>query len=281
MPIGFRDANAIVRQAELNQKRVATQLYNAEYKLQEVIFQRYRDAESFYLQIETSRSARRSAEQQIEADQRLLTAGVPGVNSDPASFTLNLLTAQSNLAISTAQEYQNIALYNIALAQIEYEKGTIQRYNNVSVAEGSLPAHVNKKAADHFAAREAAIPLREKPDAGSVALPMTSLPDLATPLPTLPPPPMSTGTGAVATPTRCRMPALAPSSRDANPEPRPLAPMAPPPMPVTPTGPVVQGRPQLQPADAPGTFEATGTVVLPTRIQRGPATPDVPISVPR
>ena len=274
MPIGFRDANAIVRQAELNQKRVATQLYNAEFKLQEVILQRYRDAEQSYLLIETARSGKQAAEQQIQKDLELIQQGVVGAGGqDPASFTLTLLQAQQNLAIQTALEYQNIANYNIALAQIEYEKGTIQHYNNVSVAEGALPASVAKKAADHFAARSAAIELRERPDANTLALPVAPLGPLPPENPMLPPPPpMSTGT-AEAPPPAIAPPPAAPS-RESTPEPRPLTPATPP------AGPAVQGRPQLLPADVPGTFEPTGTVVLPTRNTRGPATPDAPVSLP-
>ena len=302
MPIGFRDANAIVRQAELNQKRVAAQMYDAERKLQEVIIERYRTAESSYLQIETARSARKAAENQIQADLALAAAGVVGGagGQDAATFTLNLLSAQTNLAISTATEYQNIANYNIALAQIEYEKGTIQRYNNVSVNEGALPAHVQKKAADHFAAREAAIPLRERPDAGTLTVPVRTLATPQTPLaatlPTLPAPPQSMGTGVVNPPTPAPAAAApnrpllyapplggepAPAPQPFTPTPMTPAPMTPAPMTPTPTplgnsyGPAVQGRPQLQPADAPGTFSASGTVTLPTR-SRGPATPDTP-----
>ena len=44
-----------------------------------------------------------------------------------------------------------------SLAQLEFAKGTIQRYNNVAVADGPPPAYVGKKAADHFREREAAI----------------------------------------------------------------------------------------------------------------------------
>ena len=275
MPIGFRDANAIVRQAELNQKRVAAQLYNAEFKLQEVILQRYRDAEQSYLLIETSRSGRKAAENQIQADLRLAIAGIIGGPNQPdaTSFTLTLLQAQQNLAIQTANEYQNIANYNIALAQIEYEKGTIQRYNNVSVAEGALPANVAKKAADHFAARSAAIELRERPDANSMALPVQPLgplPPENLPQTLLPPPPLSNGTATQ--PALQYAPPPAAPSRETPPPPQPLTP--------PPSGPVAQGRPQLMPADAPGTFMPTGSVVLPTRNTRGPAMPDTPVSMP-
>lgn len=292
MPLGFRDANAITRQADLNLKRVVIQMRDAEYKMDEVITDRKRRTEQNYALIETNRAGRRASEQFILLDEEIRKSGAGGIGNDAASFVANLLVARQQLATQTANEFQAIADYNVSLAQLEYEKGTIQRYNNVSVNEGPLPAHVQKKAADHFAARQEAIKLREQPadtrpyEPGmlprTTGLPETVFPSRVDGLPGLPvPPPSSTGTSLPAPTTAPVTPA--PSPTPAAP-PVPLTPMAPanpvsvaPPLsdsglPIIP--PAAGGRSQLVPADAPGTFNWTGNVTLPVRTSSGPAVPD-------
>ncbi|MGL4422228.1 MAG: hypothetical protein ACRCZF_16280, partial [Gemmataceae bacterium] len=97
----------------------------------------------------------------------------------------NLLQVQQNTARAISQEFLSIAQYNQSLALLEWSKGTIQQYNNVFINEGALPAHVQKKAADHFAAREAALKLREHPaelPLGSLSQPIPSIVDQAAPM---------------------------------------------------------------------------------------------------
>ncbi len=258
MPIGFRDANGLVRQASLNLRIAVEQMLDTERKSEEVLARQYRQIATSYKQIETNRSQRYALQRQLELEFNRRAGGL-FTEQDTVAF----LQAQQNLAQVIADEYAAIANYNVSLASLEYAKGTIQRYNNVTVGEGPLPDYVQKKAADHFAARENALKLREQP--ANAALP--GLPgwkseiDPTQPVPQMAPPaasPYGLPPGVPpGTPTL-------PAPRDVTPDPttpKPPAPLS------NGSGTTTQVRPQLVPADAPpptGTFRPTGTVVLPS-----------------
>ena len=69
-----------------------------------------------------------------------------------------------------------MASYNIALAGFHLAKGTILQYNSITIGDGPLPAAIAERAADHFAARQAGLKVRERPAPpahGPAALPAT------------------------------------------------------------------------------------------------------------
>jgi outer membrane protein TolC len=181
IPLGFRDANAAVRQAQLRMVRSYYQLADGERKTLELVLRQYRNLAFRHQDIIYRRATRVALEQTLALNKKLIDGGAWDVNT-----LFNILQVQQNFATTLAAEFQAIAAYNTALAALEFEKGTIQRYNNVSVGEGALPPHVQKKAADHFSARNAALKLRERAE----ELP---LPPLTSPydpvLEKLPPPP--------------------------------------------------------------------------------------------
>lgn len=159
MPLGFRDANAIVRQAQLNLWRTWYTLSDAERKVLEILTQAERQAYQSYQTIQAQRKVREAAEKR----EKLISTRILGGQFTGGSAYLQLTQAQQDLANATAAEFRSIADYNSALARIEYAKGTIQRYNNITVAEGPLPSFVQKKAVDHFRERQAGLKLREHP----------------------------------------------------------------------------------------------------------------------
>ncbi len=284
MPLGFRDANALVRQANLQLQQEWIRLELAERKTEEQVTQKARQVLQTHREAELYRAQRTTQERYVKLDKEIREIGaIP--KEEASSFVLNLISSQQQLAESTAQEYAALASYNIALASLEYVKGTIQAYNRVTVADGPLPASVGKKAADHFAARDAAIDLRQHPDGGiqppaAMRSPVTDAqmdagPRLETngnykigenPL----------GRPAVydqPAPTTVRPMEIKPPL---TPAPNPVAiPPVPAPVPQA-------SRPQLQPADAPGSFSPIGSVVLPTRPVATPvqSAPTVPVVVP-
>lgn len=159
MPLGFRDANALVREAQMNLWKSWYTLSDAERKVFEVLVQERRLADQSYQLIDANRRVRLAAERRVSLiNQRIVAGQFQG----GASY-LQLTQAQQDLANATAAEFQAVADYNAALARIEYGKGTIQRYNNITVADGPLPAFVQKKAADHFRERQVALKVREHP----------------------------------------------------------------------------------------------------------------------
>jgi outer membrane protein TolC len=283
IPLGFRDANAAVRQGQLNLIRSYYQLQDSERKILEVATQQYRNVIFQYDQIKYARAEREWLQSTLRLNQTLIEGGQWDVNS-----LFNILQVQQQLAAAIATEFQAIGQYNAALAALEWAQGTIQRYNNVVIGEGPLPAYVADKAADHFKARESAIKLRERSVAEYVMPDFNrQLWDKAFPqggqpggLPTLP-------VGPVTAP--------APSSaeeeeRERLPTPKPLSPTGPitvqpgvqPPMPVSPW-PAATTTTSI-PADAIiPTFTPTGTVNLPSRgLSKSPETdpgPGSPVSV--
>ena len=159
MPIGFRDANALVRQSTLNMSRSYIQLRDSELKAIEYLTLQYRRLIEAHTRIAPIRAERQSLQQYLYRIRTVIDIG----RFDQQSF-LSYLTVQQQLATAIANESRAVADYNIALCQFEFAKGSIQSYNNVSVGDGQLPPWVGQRAADHIRERtEAAIKLREQP----------------------------------------------------------------------------------------------------------------------
>ena len=159
VPLGFRDANGLVRQAQLSMTRSYVQLRDAELKAIEYLSLQYRRVIQTHAEIAPARAERESLQAYVARIREKIRIGA--YTSDEF---LSLLTVQQQLAGAVATESQAIANYNIALASFEFAKGTVQQYNNVSIGEGPLPPWVSKRAGDHFRERtEAAIKLREQP----------------------------------------------------------------------------------------------------------------------
>lgn len=173
MPLGFRDANAAVRQARLNIVRSYYQLQDAERKTLENVTQQQREVIFQQEIMKISRERRLALQETLDLQQKFIEVG-----SWEVSSLFNLLQTQRDSAQAIAQEFQAIAQYNQGLASLEFVKGTIQRYNNVSISEGPLPPSATKKAADHFRARALAWKVREREVPSDLAPPM---PQLGTP----------------------------------------------------------------------------------------------------
>jgi hypothetical protein len=252
MPLGFRDSNALVRQAQLNLRKQYLYLLDSERKVVEFAADRYRAVPQSYELIKYRKGQRDALQNLVDLDEALLAEGA--VKGDEfVTFIFNLAQSRRQLAAANAAYYAAIANYNVSLASLEFAKGTIQRYNNVTVADGPLPGHVAKKAADHFRAREVALKVREQP----CDLPLAPLSQWqpTTGLPTALPAPHADGTGLPVGPAaRPWEPAQpgAPTPMPLNPEslPPPRAPMPPA------GGPAPGGQPNFTPI---------GTLTLPKR----------------
>jgi outer membrane protein TolC len=158
VPIGFRDANGLVREAQLSLTRSYVQLRDTELKAVEYVAAQYRNLISTHAAIAPARAERESLQRYIARIREVIRIG-----SWTSQFFLDYLTVQQQLATAIATESQAIANYNIALAAFEFSKGTIQQYNNVTVGEGPLPPWVSQRAKDRFKERtEAAIKLRDQ-----------------------------------------------------------------------------------------------------------------------
>jgi outer membrane protein TolC len=160
MPLGFRDANALVRQGSLDLTRTYYQLRDSELKALEYLTSRYRRVVETYRLIPHTKARRHWQQLYVEHLEIVIKNGRWN-NQD----FLNLNQAQRELADMIRIEYQSISEYNKALAEFEFAKGTILQYNNVTLAEGPLPPWVSKRAAQHERERtDHAIKLRERPN---------------------------------------------------------------------------------------------------------------------
>ncbi len=158
MPLGFRDANGLVRDANLNLARSYYQLRDAEMKALEYLAQQYRRVIQAHAEIGPAREERKALQIYLGKIKEVIDLGRWSL-TDYQQY----LTVQRDLATSIAAEFRAIADYNSALAALELGKGTIQKYNNVAVNEGPLPPWAQKKATDHIRERtEAALKLRER-----------------------------------------------------------------------------------------------------------------------
>ncbi len=158
IPLGFRDANAQVRQAQLNLTKSYYQLRDVELKTVEFLVAQHRRVYETHSLIAPAKSRREALQIYVYKVKQLIDVG----KWDSTTF-FNFLQVQRDLAQSIADEFTAISNYNIALAQLEFAKGTIMRYNNVNLAEGQLPDHVAKRAAEQVRERtEGALKLRER-----------------------------------------------------------------------------------------------------------------------
>ena len=155
VPIGFREAHSRVRAARLNLAGSLETLKDQEKKVASFLEAQYRRLIELQDQISITRAQREAFGQQVELRYRELAAG----RDIPLPF---ILEAQRSYADALGREYGFIGQYNSALAGFEFAKGTIMRYHNVVIGEGSLLGAVQVRAVEHFRERSKAIVLRER-----------------------------------------------------------------------------------------------------------------------
>jgi outer membrane protein TolC len=210
MPIGWRNAHANVRIAQLEVARAYETLADNERKIINFLTQQYRRVPQTYETIRARRAAREAFADQLQVQYAKYYLG--GTTTPDA-----LLEAQRFWSDALNQEFLAIRDYNNALVGFEFAKGSALSRNNIVISEAGLPCFAQKRAVEHLRERDAALKLHERPNpvplaacgltngvAGNPALesvgaPLTDLYKQAPPLkdvPTLPPP----GSDAVKTP---------------------------------------------------------------------------------
>ncbi|MEZ6141361.1 MAG: TolC family protein [Zavarzinella sp.] len=152
--IGARDAHAALMATKLNLARSHIVLRNQERKAEFQLGGVLQELTQSYEQIKIQRARRKALQEQLQAQTERIEIGRESL--------IVLLQNQIDFVNAIQQEHQAIANYNIALAGWQYSKGTIQQFNNITIAEGALPSAVAERAADHFAAQAAGIKLRER-----------------------------------------------------------------------------------------------------------------------
>lgn len=154
VPIGFREAHTRVRIARLNLARTYGTLREQEMRAQRFLAQQYRNIIQQYELIKAQRAQREAAAIQLEARFKQFLAG---------QGTLDiLLESQRVWSDALRDEFNALASYNAAMAGFEFAKGTIQRHDNVYVAEGPLPQCAQVRAVEHERMRAKGLILKER-----------------------------------------------------------------------------------------------------------------------
>jgi hypothetical protein len=143
VPIGFRAASAEVTRVRLQLAQRYAFLQDEESKLLFSLQRSYRDVIQFREELITRRSQREAAAVQLRA--RFARFKAKGeVTSDL------LVRTQRDWADTVRDEYIAICKYNVALADLERQKGTICEYCNVQIVDGEVPNDAKAGASQHL-----------------------------------------------------------------------------------------------------------------------------------
>jgi outer membrane protein TolC len=155
VPLGFRSAEASLRNFQLQLATSYERLKDQEEKVQRSLGFWYRRVTYNYELIRIRRGQRDAFAEQLKARFQEFLAGRQGVTLD------RLLEAQRFWADALANEYVAIRDYNNAIAGYELTKGTILQRNNIYISEGQLPAQAAERATEHLRERSKSIKVLE------------------------------------------------------------------------------------------------------------------------
>ncbi|MFT3785476.1 MAG: TolC family protein [Tepidisphaeraceae bacterium] len=133
-PLGNRAALAIEKRAGLQYEQALVQYHQLSLKVTNETTQALREVDTTYNEIARTKQERFAAAEALRALQ------VREDNNEPLTpqFVDQKLRQQEQLAQAQRDEAAAISNYNIALATLERAKGTLLRYNNVTLQEESL-----------------------------------------------------------------------------------------------------------------------------------------------
>lgn len=133
VPLGFRREHAALRDARLQLVQGYALLKNQEIKATTYAARAYSKVIETQRVLDIRRSQREAAAEQLRVRAEAFAAGS---KQSPIEF---LLAAQQQFAAALSQEYLSIVDYNVALATLEFARGTMMRHSRVSIAEAPLP----------------------------------------------------------------------------------------------------------------------------------------------
>ncbi|HEY0980630.1 TolC family protein [Schlesneria sp.] len=144
-PIGFRRAYAAVRHAELQLARERQLLFEQERYIVYDLSNSISEVERAYTVVETNFNRRNAAAEQLAAVKAAFEA---------ENATLDtLLDAQRRQSDADTAFYRSLVEYQLAIKNVQLEKGTLLDYNDISLNEGPWPDKAYEDAADREAHR--------------------------------------------------------------------------------------------------------------------------------
>lgn len=132
-PIGFRKAYAAVRHSELQLLRERALLHEQERSVVYDLSNSFSEVERAYALVETNLNRRLAAAEQVAAIEATYET-----ETDTATLYL-LLEAQRRLAEAESSYFRSLVEYQLAVKNVQLEKGTLLDYNEVYLNEGPWP----------------------------------------------------------------------------------------------------------------------------------------------
>jgi Outer membrane efflux protein len=132
-PIGFRKAYAAVRNAELHLARERALLHEQERYVIYDLSNSFSEVERAYALVETNLNRRIAAAEQVAAIEATYES-----ETDTATLYV-LLEGQRRLADAETAYFRSLVEYQLAVKNVQLEKGTLLDYNDVFLNEGDWP----------------------------------------------------------------------------------------------------------------------------------------------
>jgi outer membrane protein TolC len=145
MPLGFRQAHAGVRNAELHLSRERMLLIALEQEVLYDLSQAVGEMDRGFVVMQTNYNRMIASRQQVSAVQAAFT-------DDRVEF-ISVLDAQRRQGEAEAQYYRSRVEYAVAVKNVHFEKGTLLDYLGVWAAEGPWPGKAYEDAARREASR--------------------------------------------------------------------------------------------------------------------------------
>ncbi|MGC4006240.1 MAG: TolC family protein [Pirellulales bacterium] len=139
MPLGYRRGHAAVRAAELQLARERAILYEQERDVQLGLSNAVAELDRAYAVAQTNYNRRAAAKEQLAAISAAFDA-------DKATLDLTL-EAQRRALESESRFHAALVDYAVALKNVQFEKGTLLDYNEITLSEGPWPGKAYHDAA--------------------------------------------------------------------------------------------------------------------------------------
>jgi outer membrane protein TolC len=151
VPLGFRQAAAAVRNAEIMLTRSRAVLREQEHLV-------LHDAASSVAEFDRAVVVAQTTARRLDAARTQSAAVEAAYDADKAPLDL-MLEAQRRLADADSRYYQSLAEYAIAVKNVHFAKGTLLDYDGVALSESAWPAKAYVDAAERNALRSRPRPL--------------------------------------------------------------------------------------------------------------------------
>jgi len=135
-PLGFRQAHAAVRNAELILARERAVLSEQENTVCHHLSSAYAELQRAYIVSCTNYNRRLAARNRVSA----LRTAIERADHGERTLLLDLLLdAQSRLAEAESQYYESVVAYTLAVTRVHLQKGSLLDYCEIYLAEGPWP----------------------------------------------------------------------------------------------------------------------------------------------